>query len=402
MAAIDDYRWLVSDAAQPWLSLAQDELSLDPTMQVGDVLVKLTSQLRRDLSANQTHLVIEQIDLRARARDKFGCASEMFFTRKGLEQATDEQLAAYKASRFRAEQRLADLCCGIGGDLVAFTSRGKTHGIDHDPATALLATANARVHGFSHECCSVTVQDATEFPVGGTAWHCDPDRRKDGRRATRGELFNPALEQIDKLLTQSNAAAVKLAPATEAPVAWQQNAELEWLSSRGECRQQVAWFGPLARHPGKRAATVFCASGKQSSVVGTADEAVPQVTAVGRYLYEPDAAVLAAKLSAVLCLEHSLAAISPGIAYFTSDIFINDLALDRFEVIDVLPLDRKQLKAYCREHRLGRLEIKKRGVDLSPDRLRKEIAGDGENAATIIVAPMQNQNRAIITRRISR
>lgn len=400
-AIIDDYRWLVSDAAKPWLSLAHDELSLDPTKQVGDVLLKLTSQLRRDLSANQTHLVIEQIDLRTRARDKFGRASEMFFTRKGLEQATDEQLAAYKASRFPAGQPLADLCCGIGGDLVAFASRGKTHGIDHDAVTALLATANARVYGFSHELCSVTVEEATEFPVGGTVWHCDPDRRKEGRRATRGELFDPPLEAMDRLLAHSSAAAVKLAPATEAPAAWQQSAELEWLSSRGECRQQVAWFGPLARHPGKRAATVGGTSGQQRTIVGVPDQSVPQATAISRYVYEPDAAVLAAKLSAVLCAEHSLAALSPGTFYFTSDASIDDLALDRFEVIDVLPLDRKILRAYCREHGFGRLEIKKRGVDLSPDRLRKEIAGDGKNAATIIVAPMQNQIRAIITRRIS-
>jgi hypothetical protein len=95
-----------------------------------------------------------------------------------------------------------------------------------------------------------------------------------------------------------------------------------------------------------------------------------------------------------------LAAVSTGIAYFTSDTMVNDLALDRFEVLDVLPLDRKQLRAYCREHGIGRLEIKKRGVELLPEQLRKEIAGQGDNGATMIITPMQNQIRAIIARRI--
>jgi hypothetical protein len=202
-------------------------------------------------------------------------------------------------------------------------------------------------------------------------------------------------------LAQSNAAAVKLAPATEVPRTWQQSAELEWISSRGECRQQVGWFGPLTRHAGLRTATIINTSGKLRTVAGAPDQPVRQATAIGRYLYEPDAAVLAARLSAVLCLEHSLASISSGIAYLTSDASVEDLALDRFEVIDILPPDRKQLRAYCREHRLGRLEIKKRGVELVPDRLRKEIVGHGDNAATIIVAPVQNEVRAIIARRIS-
>ena len=120
---------------------------------------------------------------------------------------------------------------------------------------------------------------------------------------------------------------------------------------------------------------------------------------IGRYIYEPDAAVLAAKLSSVLCRAHGLAALSPDVAYFTSDTEINDLAMDRFELLDCLPFDRKQLRAYCREHQVGRLEIKKRGVDLSPELLRKEVLGDGDQAATVIITPFDNQVRAIIARR---
>ena len=95
--------------------------------------------------------------------------------------------------------------------------------------------------------------------------------------------------------------------------------------------------------------------------------------ALGRYLYEPHNVVLAAKLTGALCSQHGLLAVSPGIAYLTSDALVADAALDPFEVRDVRPFDQKQLKAWCREHHIGRLEVKKRGVEFDPESLRKSI-----------------------------
>src|SRR5262249_55197620 len=130
------------------------------------------------------------------------------------------------------------------------------------------------------------------------------------------------------------------------------------------------------------------------------DDNLPLAMKMGKYIYEPDAAVLAAKLAVALCQQHALAAISRGVHYLTSDRPIHDAALAAFEVVDVLPLDRKQLKAYCREHRLVQLEIKTRGVEVDPERLRKEIAAAGDAQATIIVAPVAGKTRAIIAQRV--
>src|SRR5262245_8176477 len=220
-AAIDDYRWLVSEAAEPWLAMTRDESS-----SAGTATNVIVNRLRKELTLEQAHLVIEQWELRRRAREKFRLADRMFFTRKGLEQATDEQVAEYKAARFPAGVEIVDLCCGIGGDFMSLAGRGPAGGIDSDPVAAIIAAANAR--------CSVVVQDAAEYPVAGLHWHCDPDRRTTGRRATRGELFQPPLAAIEKLLGQSRHAAIKLAPATEVPIAWSESGELEWLGSRGE------------------------------------------------------------------------------------------------------------------------------------------------------------------------
>jgi len=404
--SLEDYRWLVSDVAVPWLELVHDELTLGgcgPASEprLGSVSTRLIARLRKELPAERAHLVVEQVELRERAQEKFPLAQKMFFTRKGLEQATDERLAAHKAARFPAWQPNADLCCGIGGDLLALMRQGRAAGVDLDPIAAPLAEANAAAHGFAREQCSVVVQDACEVQLADfAAWHCDPDRRAAGKRTTRVESFAPSFEVLNRFLTNNRNAAIKLAPATVVPEPWAGAAELEWLGSRGECRQQVAWFGALARQPGQRAATIVEGAAPARTVVGLADEFIPLAAKLGRYLYEPHAAVLAAKLTGALCREHELQAVSAGVAYLTSDRPIADAALAAFEVVDVLPLDRKQLRAYCRERTIGRLEVKKRGVDVDPARLRKEIVGTGDYEATLIVTPVAGQTRAIVARRL--
>jgi THUMP domain-containing protein len=392
-ATLDDYRWLVSEAAQPWLAVADAESA-------GGATTGLLSRLRKDLSAERAHLAVEQIELRRRAREKFSRPQEMFFTRKGLEQATDEQLAAYKARRFASDELIADLCCGIGGDLVSLARRGPTRGVDRDAVVALLAAANLAAHGLDAKACPVIVGDVAKYALNRTAWHCDPDRRAEGRRSTRGEWFEPSLSDLAGLIAASGSAAIKLAPATEAPSEWSRDCELEWLGSRGECRQQVAWFGALARHAGQRSATIIGRTADPRTVVGEASDRLPSPQGPDRFVFEPHPAVLAARLTVALCREHGLAPIDARVAYLTGNHRIHDAALDAFEVRDVLPLDRKQLKVYCREHQLGRLEIKKRGVAVDPPRLRQEIIGRGDDEAVIIVTPLCRQVRAIVARRI--
>ena len=107
----DDYDWLVSAAGAEAFARAAAGPA-DP--------LRLQQQLRKSLPAERARLVVEQLELRQRARRKFSAAEQMFFTRQTLEQATDERLAAYKAARFAAVAPTgvwADICCGIGGSI---------------------------------------------------------------------------------------------------------------------------------------------------------------------------------------------------------------------------------------------------------------------------------------------
>lgn len=391
---LDDCRWLIGPEAERWLT----ELAAtdgEPADQA--------ARLRKELSAMRVHLLVEQAALRRRARLKFAAANRMFFTSLGLEQATDDIVGAYKAGRFASQEMVLDLCCGIGGDLMAICQRAPAQGIERDAVTALLAEANCRA--LANGNCAATkieVQDVDELDLAGAAaWHIDPDRRAGGRRTTRVEHYDPGLPTVERLLAACRAAAIKLAPAAEPPAHWQTEAELEWISRGGECRQLVAWFGPLARSPGRGRATVLTASNEPRSLVGDRGAPLPVAERMGRYLAEPDAAVLAAGLTGTLAAERDLAAIAPGAVYLTGDRFDCDAALGWFEISAVAPFDVKRFKALMREHRIGRLEVKKRGVSLDPALVRRQLRVPGDNHATLLLARIGKSVVGILAQRIA-
>ena len=367
----EDVLFLTGPDAQPWLRLAAGER--DP--------FKAANQLRKELSADRARLVIEQAELRRRGTEKFSLAERMFFSRVGLEQATDEAVARYKAARFPVGARVADLCCGIGGDLMALAERGPLVGVDRDPAVARIAEVNA---GLLAASATVEVANVSRYSVADfAAWHIDPDRRPDGKRTTRIALHDPGPQIIARLLDENASGAIKLAPASDVVtgkqsrdepatgVPWH-DAELEWISRKRECRQLVAWFGLLAAHAGLRRATVVLNSigdpgpVRSETFVGSAGVPLPSAPAIRRYIVEPEAAVLAADLTGALANRYGLQAVSTTAAYLTSDTPVATALLAAFEVVEVLPYDAKKLASWLRARGIGAVEVKKRGVEIDP------------------------------------
>jgi hypothetical protein len=398
---IADYEWLTGDDARVLLNeLAEDAAPLHTAV----------ARLRREFSPARAHLLIEQVELRRRARAKFARADQMFFTRIGLEQATDEWTADYKATRFTAPRAgssptpaFADLCCGIGGDLLAIAEHSAAIGIDRNPVAAHLAAANA---GAATRIANVDELDLADFD----AWHIDPDRRTSGRRTTSLQHGAPSLATIERLLAQHPNAAVKLAPAAKVPTSWTKRCELEWISRGGECRQLVAWHGRLAHSSGQRRATVLpaacglapsaaCGSAPRT-IIGSPQQPVPRAAQLDRYVFDVDPAVLAAGLQGVLAAEHGLSALDSGPTYLTGPRPLDDAALASFEVAEVLPLPIRRLARHLRERAIGQLEIKKRGVDVVPENLRRDLKLRGENAATLLITRVAGRPAAILARRV--
>lgn len=397
VADVSDYRWLVSGEAAPFLN-APEAVTASPAA---------VASLRKSLPAERAALVLETARLRLRAATKFGdVASAMFFTARGLEQATDRTVAAYKAGRFVQGASVADLCSGIGGDLAALAGRGPCRGVDVDPRIGILAEANVRAQAGASEFIDrfVMIDGRVESQhisdVG--AWHIDPDRRPDGRRTTRVELHEPSLEQLESLRQINGNAAIKLAPAAELPEAWLAECEAEWIGRDGECKQLVVWFGDLARHGSRRCATIVDDPLRVRTVVGRGDARMSHAEQIGRYLFEPHAAVLAADLAADLACEHGLDALIPGGGYLTGDRpIVDDGALAAFEVVDSMPFDRRKVREWLAARNVGRLEIKKRGVEIDLERLRRELRLHGDAPGCLILLRRSDRVTAVLALRIA-
>lgn len=403
-ASLDDYRWLVSSAATRWLDRAWEELaargpSLDTGGRLRSLAADLAARLRKDLAPARAHLVAEQAELRWRAQSRFPEAPRLFFTRQALEQATEASLARFKAQRFAGRFAL-DLCCGAGGDLAALARQaGGVVGIERDPVVALLAQANLEVLGLSGQA-RVEVGDVAEVRLDdGTAWHCDPDRRASGRRTTHPQRSEPSLDMLAAWRERSPAAAIKLACAAALPAAWQDQSERHWLASRGECRQLVVWSGPLAQWPGRKVATLLEEGQPPYILVEDPHEPPPVDDRPQAWLFELHPVIRAAGLGGTLALRHVLALLEGSARFLTGARPIRSPFLTAYQLVDILPWDRRQVRAYCRQRGIAHLEIKAAGSGVDPARLARELAAPGEAAATMILARMSGRWRALVVQR---
>ncbi len=179
---------------------------------------------------------------------------------------------------------------------------------------------------------------------------------------------------------------------------------IEWISRDRECRQLVAWFGRLAKSPGQRRATIVrCIDESvRGELCRPAERRLRHRCAESAdIVFEPDAAVLAAKLEGALAADQQLSAVADGVAYFTADRTADHPALACFEVLEVMPYRIKPLRRWLAGRGIGRLEMKKRGVRLDPDEVRRQLQARGDAEATILLARIGGRTTAIIARRIT-
>jgi hypothetical protein len=395
LSELADYAWLIGvEAAHALAELAEDDAPLHRQL----------DRLRKVFSVPQARLAVEQAALRRRAVAKFGQrAARMFFTDLTLQQATDRWIGHYKASHFSGERTVLDFCSGIGGDLIALGERGPVVGWERAPEVALLGEANLRAWDCDGE---VRVGEVAEQTLAAEdLWHLDPDRRVDGRRSTRVEWHSPGPQVVEQWLTTAPHGALKLAPAANVPRSWQDRAELEWISRDRACRQLVVWFGKLATTPGQRRATVVSTPPVEDALptacgfAGAAGVAPPLAKALGEYIYDTDPAVRAADLTGALAEKLELVALVTGASYLTADQRVAHPLVSCFRVLDVLPLREKPLAKHLRGLGIGRLEIKKRTVDVDPEKLRSRLNLRGDASATLLLARQGVREIAILAER---
>jgi SAM-dependent methyltransferase len=363
--------------------------------EVGDAdpLVAATRLRARGVPAALAAAALTQTDLRRRAVAKFGpAAARMFFTRAGLEQATRAVVADRRAARLAAAgvRSLADLGCGLGSDALAAARAGiRVYAVDADPLTAAVAGANAAAAGLADRV-TVACADATTVEVERfDAVFADPARRRaGGGRVFDPRSYSPPWDFVAGLAGRVPRTVLKLAPGIDHGLL-PPGAEGEWVAVDGDLVEAAFWCGPLAEVP--RRATLV----PGGELTGTGEAAAP-VGAAGAFLYDPDPAVVRSHLVAEFAATVGGRLADPEIAYVYTDEPVDTPFARRLAVTDVLPFSLKRLRALLRDRGVGRLEIRKRGSALEPDRLRRDLRLSGPHGASLVLTRVAGAPTALL------
>ncbi|WP_427018899.1 THUMP-like domain-containing protein [Pseudarthrobacter sp. P1] len=355
--------------------------------------------------------VLTQSRLRTKAEAKFAeFARQMIFTQAGLEQATRLGIAALHAQRFAAAgiKHVADLGCGIGADSLAMASLDlQVTAVEMDETTAACATINLMPFP------SATVRQglAEEANLDGVdgVW-LDPARRTTSTSGTTRlfdpEAFSPPLSFVESLAARGLAVGVKMGPGIphESIPA---GCETQWVSVDGDVVEAALYFNALAREGVVRAAAVIGSHGMAELTSPVAYDPSGQDVRIGPvagYLYEPDGAVIRAGLVADLARRLDAHLLDEHIAYICSPHLVSTPFARAYKVLEVKPYNVKALKAWVKANRIGVLDIKKRGMAVTPEELRRQLltgSGKGPNKATLVLTRIGEDRVAIVVEPVS-
>jgi hypothetical protein len=239
---------------------------------------------------------------------------------------------------------------------------------------------------------AVTVADATTVDTSPfDVAFADPARRTGRGRTFDVDDWTPPWPFVEGLLRRD--ACVKVAPGLPHALV-PDGVEAEWVSDHGEVKEAALWSGRLATT--RRRATVIGAGGL--ATVTDEDDPGADVREVGAFLYEPDGAVIRAGLVTAVAAGVGGGLVDEHIAYVTGDAAFRTPFARGYEVLEELPYREKPLRAALRERGIGALTIKKRGVDIVPEQLRKRLALAGDDEATIVLTRASGRGIALLVR----
>jgi hypothetical protein len=348
-----------------------------------DTALRLGTQLREKYPADLVAAALAQQELRVAARSKFSRAMDMFFTRAGLEQASSEVVARHRRDRYAGRGAVADLCCGIGGDLIALADGHRVRAVDTGALHLRMARANAEAYQVADQV-RTEQRDVRDVDLADVAAvFIDPARRTDRGRLRPG-TSEPPLSWCLGLADRVSQVGIKAAPglARDAvPAGW----ELEFIAVGRDLKEAVAWSPALAR------------SATQATILPGGHSLTPKpgppvaVAPPGGFLLDPNPAVTRAGLVEELARAVGAWKIDQQIAFLCADTAVRTPFARTLRVIDSAPWDQRRLPARLRGLDIGAVDIRRRGLAGDVDQLRRQLKLSGSRRATLVMTRVEDR-----------
>ncbi|TFV60442.1 class I SAM-dependent methyltransferase [Mycobacterium sp. PS03-16] len=339
--------------------------------------------LIRDIAALRTSfgdraaVLVETVRLRRKAADKLPDARDWLFTDEALQQATAAPVAAHRAHRLTG-RRVHDATCSIGTELAALRIRAaQVVGSDLDPVRLAMARHNLDSGG---DGVPLLRADALYPVTRDTVVLVDPARRRAGRRTFDPRDYTPPLDAVFDTYAGRDL-VVKCAPGIDFDAVRRLGlrGEVEVTSLAGSVREACLWSPGLTTAGVTRRASLL----DRGEEVTDADPDDCPIAPAGRFLVDPDGAVVRAGLVRHYAARHGLWQLDPAIAYLSGERI--PPGVRGFEVLEEVAFHERRLRQALTAHDAGAVEILVRGVDVDPDALRHRLKPRGGAALSVVI-----------------
>lgn len=334
----------------------------------------------RETFGEHARPLIELVQARRSAQGRI--PEDWIFSADAAQQATHRAVAEHRARRILEivgpERPIHDATCSIGSECAAFTDAGAhtVLGTDLDPARVAMAAHNIGP--------VVAVADALQPVSADAVLLADPARRAGGRRIVKPEDLLPPLPDLVQSW-RGRDFAIKCAPGIDYSE-W--DGEVDIVSVDGGVKEACLYSPGLSRIG--RSATLIA-----SGSIAHYDDSLPDTCTVadaGRYIIDPDGAVVRAGLVRQYATAHGLWQLDERIAHLTGDTLPDGVS--GFPVITQVPV--KKVRQELAAMDCGSVEILVRGVDADPDALRKQWKLKGKRPLGVVITRIGSKGVAFI------
>ena len=344
--------------------------------------LSLSQKLRRTYEPQQAIFLAQQLSLYwdALRLEAFRQPLCLLYESQALQMASRWPLAARRAQALH--QRLGpgpllEIGAGIGGDSLELAPYFELHCFEQDPE---------RLDCLRHNLCGaaqIQAEGALERLPGARCFYADPARRDEKGRTQQWQP-DPQL-----LWASGRPGCLKLAPGydfEQIPA----GADVDYVSHQGVCKEACIWT------PGRGRVQAFmyhqgqwlCAPRREAPPLGPLE--------VGMWVHELDPAAIRGQ---AWPLELGWR-IDETLSLLASPAGQSSLWVQSFECLEIADADRQSLVRLQKRWDFQPLEIKKRGFDVEPEELRRQLPKGRQGGPGVLwLTRVAGRHRALICRR---
>ena len=334
--------------------------------------------------------------------------------------------------------KVHDLCCGMGGDSFYLPASLQLTGVDLDENRLAMYRHNLQAFGKAAEtiCADVRSIEGADNGMRADYFTIDPARRAiEGENQRDLRNLTPTLEEVVEISRHYKGGMAKLPPGYP-PAEIPDGTEILYLGGHSDCRECLVLFGALAKHPdtvravivGKAGETLAEWTRRRDRSLETLDDDLQEkldrndslegkdrtyrtatsrsdlpLGEIGKFIAEPAPVLIRSHLFNAAALAHDPEAhlISEGIAYVTGESPLPAPGFASYEVLAHTEIATGAVRNMLKEHDIGKITLKLRGVKLDPDAEIKRLKPKGKEAAILFYTRAQGEKIAILARRLS-